>query len=341
MKILISGSKLYYFLASSFFRAFKKLNLKVEIFDDEGIYRKQFYFLKNRFTNRIFWKIFSLTVQRKFVETVINRKPELILVVKGWFFSPTVIKTIKNELSKSKIFCFNPDNPFNTWHFGASNIWIRKSIPYYDVYFIWGKFLIERLKKNGAKRVEYLPFAYDPELHYPLESLDKEKKNYDFDVVFIGTWDEEREKWLKNLLDYNLVIWGNGWERANKELRRRWRNRAVVGKEFSKVCNSSKIVLNLIRRQNLPAHNMKTFEIPACKGFMLSNRTEEVIEFFKENEEIACFSSLKELRKKIGTYLINDNLRKNMKEKAYRKVENHTYVKRARKILEVYSEIDL
>lgn len=338
MRVLITGSKVWYGLSLFYSKAFRKLKCKVEIFEEENLYKKQFLFFKNRYTNRLFWELFSLPIQKEFMKTIEREKPDLIFVLKGWFFSPKTLFGIKKEWPETTLFCFNPDNPFNTWHFGASNNWIRKSIPYYDVYFIWGKFLIDKVKKAGAKRVEYLPFGYDPELHYPVEVLEEERKIYGSDIAFIGTWDKEREWWLNHLLDYDLAIWGNDWQKANKRLRKKWKGKPVYGEEFSKVCNSSKIILNLIRKQNMPAHNMKTFEVPACKGFVLSTKTKELTELFEEGKEIVCFSNPRELKEKINFYLKRGELRRKIANLGYERLikSNYSYLDRAKKILEVY-----
>jgi hypothetical protein len=90
------------------------------------------------------------------------------LVLKGFFIRPETLLIIRKRLPRAVLFNFNPDNPFNTWHFGNSNQWVRQSIQHYDVYFIWGQFLMKQLRQAGAKRVEYLPFGYDPGIHYPV-----------------------------------------------------------------------------------------------------------------------------------------------------------------------------
>ena len=58
--------------------------------------------------------------------------------------------------------------------------------------------------------------------------------------------------------------------------------------------------MNVLRLQNKGSHNMRTFEIPASGGFMLQERSNEVLEFFEEGKEIECFSSVKELKDKIN-----------------------------------------
>ena len=69
---------------------------------------------------------------------------------------------------------------------------------------------------------------------------------------------------------------------------------------------------------------------------MLHERSQDVLDFFKEGEEIDCFSTPDELKEKIHYYLVRDELRKKMAEKAFQKVQSYTYLERAKKILEVY-----
>jgi len=337
MKILITGGKYKWGLTNSFIRAFKELGCQIIDFDDEQAYKDKSSFLKNRYTNRLFWKLFSLPLQETFLNFARAEKPDLILILKGAFFCPKTFLTIKKELAKTKLFCFNPDNPFNTWHYGNSNSWIRKSIPLYDAYFIWGKFLIEPLKKAGAKKVEYLAFGYDSHLHYPIKVDEKEKKFYGSDVAFVGTWDKERQAWLEYIKDYDLKIWGNSWQRASK-LKKHWQGKALYGEESSKVCSASKIILNIVRKQNIPSHNMRTFEVPACAGFMLATRTEEQKEFFEEGEEADNFSTPAELKEKINFYLKNNELRQKIAEAGHRKLlsANYSYTDRAKRILEIF-----
>ena len=347
MKILISGSNNKYGLPMSFFRAFQKLGCEVEIFGDEEFYWRDKGLIKNRYTHRLFWKFFARKVNKEFIRKSIEYKPELILVFKGWFYSPKTIKKIKKHLPNTKLFCYNQENPFNTnWltQFSYSNDWVVKSIPYFDAYFTWGRFLLEKIKIEGkAKNVYYLPFACDPDIHYPISVSEEEKRYYGSDIAFIGTHSKDREYLLNFLLEYDLKIWGNGWQKSNKKLQSKWQRREIYGEEFSKICNSSKIILDILRPQMMPSHSMKTFEIPACRGFMMQTRGGEVKEFFEEDKEAVYFSTPEELKQKIDFYLKNDNLREKIREAGYQKLinSNNTYLDRAKKILEVYEELKI
>lgn len=333
MKTYLIGEFSFGSLSLSYLNAFKKLKCEVYTFDLTDELRKINPFATFRILNNYFEHYFYKELNMRLLSQIKLVKPDLIFVIKGSALLPETILQIKSEL-QSTIFCFNPDNPFNL-NKAASNELIRKSLSLYDCYFIWGKFLMEQLKSSGAKRVEYLPFAYDPELHYPVSVSDEEKVVYGSDVVFIGTWDQEREEFLKSITDFDLSIWGSGWGKS-QSLKKLWKGRNVFGEEFSKVCNSSKINLNHIRKQNGDAHNMKTFEIPGCGGFMLTKRTGEQLEFLAEGKEIACYEGVDELREKIKYYLTNDEERKQIALAGYNKVSLHPYESVINNILKVY-----
>lgn len=339
MKILLIGDFSFGTLGLSYCNAFKKLNCEVYKFDTVKSYNEINPFVKYGLADRLFSRIFVQDINKAILQSVVLHKPDIVFVIKGSIVFPDTLKKIKS-LNKGLLINFNPDNPFNP-NKGASNDFIRKSIPLYDCYFIWGKFLMPLLKNAGAKHVEYLPFAYDPELHYPVKISDEEKKIFGSDIAFIGSWDKEREYWLSKITDYDLAIWGNAWEKLSifSPLRKKWKGRAVIGEDFSKVCNASKIVLNLIRKQNENAHNMRTFEVPACKGFMLTTRTSEQSVFFEEGKDMVCFETPDELIKKINEYLFKNEDRKKTSEEAYKKVQPHVYMERAKAILDVCSRI--
>ncbi len=342
MKILISGLLSKYSANWSFVKAFQKLRFDTILIDDEEEYWKNFPFKKpnllRRISHRLLWKFLSKKINNLLLEKIDKTKPDLIFIIKGWFYHPKTIQKIKTITPNSKLICFYWDNPFNTWHHATSNKWIRKSIPYYDFYFIPKKFLLDKLKKSGAQNVFFIPCGYDPEIHFPVEVKDpKEKEYYGSDIAFIGTWDKEREWWLSHLINYNLKIWGNDWDRANKKLQEKWMEKPAYAEEFAKICNSSKIILNIIRKQDYSSHNMKTFEIPACKGFLLSNFSEEANEFFPENIAAVYYRDVDDLKNKINYFLQNEKERGKIIENAYNLLinNNHTYEDRVKSILKI------
>lgn len=335
MNIALVGSEADAGICQFFRRACMALGETATVIDDEGMYRA----IRGstvRGMHRFFGRMLAGKIQEKIVEGVVEAKPDLILVFKGWFLEPETLLTLKRLFPQAPLCNFNTDNPFNTRSHASTNAWIRSSIPLYDRYFIWGRFLLDPVREAGGKEVKYLPFGYDPSYHLPSQVSSDEMGTYGSDIAFIGTWDREREGFLSKLTGYDLAIWGSGWNRAARSMRRSWRGRSVYGEEFSKVCNASKIVLNHVRAQNVPAHNMKTFEIPACGGFMMATDTPEQRGFFEAGEEAEYFSSMGELEEKIGFYLARDNERKTVAERGRHRVlgSDYSYVDRMRAIME-------
>lgn len=88
---------------------------------------------------------------------------------------------------------------------------------------------------------------------------------------------------LAQLTEFDLRIWGNLWQRSKGRFPARVvQNEAVYCKDLSQVFNASKINLAFLRKANRNLHTSGTFEIPACGGFQLSERTEEVLDFLKK-----------------------------------------------------------
>lgn len=304
-----------YTYATSFFNTFKQLGYQVEKFD-----------CRQSFSSLLFKNFFINFLLRKKV----NRfNPDLIFFVKSENIFPETLRKIKKDIG-SFLVNFYPDNPFVFWN-GNSNSNILKSLNLYDCFLIWSKILIGPLKSAGCKNVYYFPFVFDPDLFsQKIDVTELDQKKYSSDVCFVGTWDSEREVWLtelcKKIPKLNLGIWGNLWKEklnSNSNLLTKIRGNAIYGQEMQKVFACSKIVLNFIREQNMTSHNMRTFEVPASKAFLLSERTlEQSEQLFNEGENIECFANIEELVSKINFYLKNDEHRSRITEHGFERAQD-------------------
>ncbi|MHB2020125.1 MAG: CgeB family protein [Candidatus Xenobia bacterium] len=315
-------------LGSSYARAFRQAGTELHCFESRALasHVRVVRRLLQPYRHRLLTERLQ-TAARQF-------HPDLIFVIKGAFLSAASIETMRRDTG-ALIFNFNPDTPFNL-HPGASNDRIRGAISHYDCYLIWGRFLMPQLRQAGARRVEYLPFARDPELHTPFEGdIDGRER---VDIAFIGSWERERERWLEPLVSRRLAIWGSAWDRVRRgsPLRRCWTGQEAVGEAFSRVCARSRVVLNLLREQNGNAHNMRTFEVPACRGFMLTTRSEGQSELFEEGAHIGCFATPEELQRKVAWYVERPDETSRMARAAHEQVQSHTYQARAGAILGFY-----
>ena len=83
-------------------------------------------------------------------------------------------------------------------------------------------------------------------------------------------------------------------------------DRHVYDVEYAKVVAASKINLCFLRKANRDRETTRSVEIPACGGFMISERTNEQLEMFAEALEAEYFGAKEELLAKIRYYLIHE-----------------------------------
>jgi spore maturation protein CgeB len=258
---------------------------------------------------------------------------DLIIVVKCTNLSAKILKELHR--SGAAIVQINTDHP--QMDPGLKNGVYLSALKEYDLVVTFARLLIPVYYQMGAKRVYRLPFAYDPEIHKPVTLNDSERDIFTSSISYLGAWGFFQQQWLEPLLPYGLKIFGGLWHnlpfrhplRSCVNLYRGW------GEEMAKVCAGSQIVVNLMRAEHACAHSMKTFEIPACGGFMLTNRTEEQKEFFQEDTEAVYFDTQNELIDRVNFYLANSNARDRIREAGIRAAMLHTYLERARELLSI------
>jgi len=281
---------------------------------------------------RLAWQLLAKSANQKLMQVADNFQPDLILVI-----SPNLVhpKTIKHLQKHSLVFVFFTDNPLDKHH-THSNSWITKGLPLWDAVFIWSQQLVNELLDKGLKNIFFHPFCSDIKYHFPKQKLNS---IYDYDVAFIGNWDDsrKRELYLKAISDYRLGIWGSDyWLTHCKEASL---SRFVKGmctySEIPDVLGSAKMGLNILRPQNEVGHNIRTFEIPASGTLMLSERSQELLNLFEEDKEAVYFSNPDELNEKVSYLLQNNHLIHSIAKAGYQKSMQHTINQRISEICSI------
>jgi len=328
-KILVVGEFCEGAAAFSYVSAFRSLGYEVELFDCK---RKNLaiFSLGNSKLLRLLQSMDNLITNRLFCFKVKRFLPDLVFIAKGDNITHRSIAFIKRKF-KLLVVNFYPDNPFCFWN-GNSNSNVLRSLPYYACFLIWSKMLIPAISSAGGKNIYYFPFVYDEKLFSKeVNIVESDIHEYSSDVCFVGTWEPERERWLESLVKkmshLNISVWGNDWNEnlsKNSILRKFLRGQAIYGVKMIKAFRLSKIVLNFIRQQNMTSHNMRTMEVPASGGFLLTERTkEQASELFKEGESISCFGYLDELVEKVSHYLSCEDERLRIAKKSWEVVKNY------------------
>jgi len=98
----------------------------------------------------------------------------------------------------------------------------------------------------------------------------------------------------------------------------------------------SKIALCFLAKIYPDQITYRTFEVPACGGFMLAQRTAEQLRFFAEGREAAYFSNQAEMLDKIRFYLDHVDLRKKIAAAGLRRCRlgHNTHQDRVAQILD-------
>jgi hypothetical protein len=327
-------------LGHSYERAFREIGSEVTVFDWAALLRRTSHLYGGRIAGRLLCRLWDRSVSETLIEAARASRPDVVLVLRGEQFSPETLRRVRGHCKA--LFNFNPDSAFGPDYASRRYRNLRSSIPEYDCHFTWGRPLIPALREAGARRVEWLPFARDPDLHRPVEPTEDDRRRFSSDVAFVGTWSRERQEGLDALDGLDLRVWGNLWERAPRRsfARRRATGVAAISGDWSKVCACAKVVLNLLRPQNADAHNMRTFEIPASGGFQLASRSRDHVELLGDGEGIALFDGAGDLREQVLRWLGDDAGRGRVAARGHELVLPHTYAARAGRILEVYDELE-
>lgn len=284
------------------------------------------------------------------LELVKKEKPDLFF---AFMFTDELLLDVLNEIKKYTISLawFADDH----WRFDNYS-------KYYAPHFSWVATTyfqaVERYQKIGVKKVIHSQWAANTKLYKP---------NYEGsasitapDVSFIGAWSRPRQKIISALqkAGIDVKVYGSGWpngriseeemikffslSRINLALNpapgyfninslgrllfRRSMNKIVPDFNFY---GNFRTWLNRGIRQIKARH----FEIPACRGFLLTEMADNLSDYYKIGKEIVIYKNTNDLIGKIKYFLKNDAERQMVVENGYQRVlRDHTYAQRFKDI---------
>jgi spore maturation protein CgeB len=286
---------------------------------------------QTRVGRRLLHPITARRFNARLVKDLEGAEADLVLVLKGQHLMPRTVQRLC-ESGLGPVVNYYPDDPFSG-HFSSRLTYGVASLAAYDLCLTFARHLMPTYRDAGVRSVAYLPFAADPGLHRPVRA----PENPEFDVVFVGNLDSpERVHWLEPLTDYRLAVFG---ERTRTEVPRSSPLRQarffppVYGADLAEALSRAAISINILRDQNRFSHNMRSYESLACGAFTLSQRSPELLELFREGEEVVCYETIDELRGQVAYWLPRDAERSRIAQAGLRRVQKETYAERARTIL--------
>lgn len=283
---------------------------------------------------------------REFNDAILQQatqhRPEFFLAFKGPYVEAETLG--KMRALGIKLYNYYPD----TSAFSHGPL-LPQSLPEYDCIFYTKPFWDGDVRKRIKLRESvFLHHGYDSELHRPWPLTEQDRADYGVDVSVIGSQMRYKEEMVRGLLALRprleLKIWGPRWETSSDEtILAHWQRGPLFGQAYSRALQAAKISLAITSGIVEGASQgdfvtMRTFQIPACRGFMLHERNPEVLELFEEGKEIACYGSGEELAEKIDYYLARPEERKAIAEAGHRRcVPAYSYDNRMESILDWHS----
>jgi spore maturation protein CgeB len=242
-------------------------------------------------------------VNADLITAVRGEKPDIVWFDKPIQFTPATIRTVK-ELGAQTV-CFNQDNPFGPREDGG---WYQfyKIYRMLDLHCLFRNADIPRYREWGLSFIK-IQLSFDPEEHFPPPSgwSDADRTR---EVSYTGSPYEYRPQFLRSLIEnfkLPVSISGPRWDRVlSKDERIRYKCGGMLrDAEYRENIWKSKINLAFITHLNEEDVVHKSFEIAACRGFLLTERSPGHQECFQEGKEAEFFSSIEECADKIRYYL--------------------------------------
>lgn len=319
--------------------AFRRLGYQTKIVDN-SICNSLFHEIKSvkdQARSEIIRRKLLNLLSNLYWEEFMQFKPHLAFFIAQSPISADFIKKIR-QTSTTCVFWFVEDyRRFAYW---------AEYAPLFDLFFTIqkGEFF-EQLNRIGTSNFAYVPLAADESVvHGNLNLTEEDRRKFGSDISFMGAGYPNRHSLFGQLLDYDLKIWGTGWENNStlKDAVQSNGQRVSVG-DTVKIYNATKININLHSSLNSSYFeadgdfvNPRTFEIMACGGFQLVDRRILLPELFVEGEDIITFNSLNDLREKIDYYLRNETERIRTAKRGQGKVLNsHTYKNRVEQMIDI------
>jgi spore maturation protein CgeB len=265
-------------------------------------------------------------------------KPDVFLTIKGTAITAQMLDRIRVAAQTTAV--FYPDV-----HFGHPDLDLE-TLGRFDRLITTKTFQLAHLcERFGADRIAYVPHGFASSVHRPLHTP-MDETAYQADLQHVGTCSPSKLHWMSYLQtaipEATLRLIGAGWARATEgtNLTSSVVASSLVNCAYTDALQTARINVAVLFGANDGGWqdnvSTRSFEIPACGGFMLHVDNDEVREFFTPGHEIDVFSTPDELADKARFYLDRPELRATMISRAYQRcMPAYSYDTRAREILAI------
>lgn len=178
------------------------------------------------------------------------------------------------------------DDPWNPAHEAH---WFFDALGMYDRVFT-PRMIMDDLVRAGCRAVEYLPFGYAPDVHFPEPpQTPEERRRFSSDIVFVGAADRDRVRWMEPLVasGWHVALYGAYWERYSGT--RSAARGPADARTVRLAIGGSRTSLCLVRTANRDGHSMRSLEVPAIGACMLVEDTPEHRSLFGADRDAVLY----------------------------------------------------
>lgn len=269
--------------------------------------------------------------------TAARRSPfDILWVEKGLWLKPSTLRSLRSLHPEARFVSYSGDDMLNPVNQSQRYL---DGIPLYDLHVTTKSYNAAELEALGASRILFLDNAYDPEVHKPVEVTAQERDELGADIGFVGFYETDRAEMMLGLARAGLTVTvrGPGWSRMSGSGHPNLRiiEGYLDDHQYPRSIAATRINLGFLRKVNRDLQTTRSIEIPACRGFLLAERTTEHQRLFREGIEAEFFEGLDELIAKCRYYLDREPARRKIAEAGYRRcvLGGYSYEGRIRQVV--------
>jgi spore maturation protein CgeB len=256
-------------------------------------------------------RILSGLVRVRILNAIEHEQYDFAFIDGGSLVGPGLIRALQKR--GCKVVNFNHDDPFGRRDRMRYALY-RAAIPFYDLVAVVRRENVAEAKAMGARRVMRTFMVADESFHVPRPESREDRRIWQSEVAFVGTWMPGRGSFLARLLDLGvpLSIFGNGWERSGRwqKLRTVIKTQGLADERYCLAIQYAKICLGLLSSGNRDLYTTRSMEIPAIGSLLCAQRTDEHEQLYVEGSEAVFWSDADECAR-ICHELLRDEARRN------------------------------
>ncbi len=332
-RLLIVGNPEEHHIGAHFLSAARQLGLEATLLDVREAHSRNVWV--NRFFHRAWGKrpAYLGRFSQRLVAICREREPHILLVTGISAPDAGALKVIGGMgIHRANYLTDDPWNPAN----GAKFFW--PALREYDVIWSPRRANLEDLRRHSCKQVAYLPFGYNPELHFPeMPKTAEERERFECDIAIIGGADSDRFPVALALAraGFKLNLYGGYWDRK-AELRRFCRG-FVYGRELRLAVGGATVNIGMVRKANRDGNAMRSLELPAMGACLVAEDTLEHRELFGEDGVcVEYYTTMEDMITKVKSLCAQPERARALGGKVFQRIcqpNRHTYAGRLQTIL--------